>query len=35
MASALGGFSFSFYLLLGAGLLLFLAGPLVNKFMYA
>lgn len=32
--SALAGFSFSFYLLLGAGLLLLLISPLINKLMH-
>jgi POT family proton-dependent oligopeptide transporter len=34
VASALDGFTFSFYLLLGAGLVLFLAAPLINKLMH-
>jgi POT family proton-dependent oligopeptide transporter len=32
--SALSGFTFSFYLLLGAGILLFLIAPLINKLMH-
>ncbi|HCU66737.1 MAG TPA: MFS transporter [Rheinheimera sp.] len=32
--SALAGFSFSFYLLLGAGILLLLISPLINKLMH-
>ncbi len=32
--SALAGFSFSFYLLLGAGLLLLLISPFINKLMH-
>jgi POT family proton-dependent oligopeptide transporter len=32
--SALSGFTFSFYLLLGAGIVLFLAAPLVKKLMH-
>lgn len=32
--SALDGFSFSFYLLLGAGILLLLISPLINKLMH-
>jgi POT family proton-dependent oligopeptide transporter len=32
--SALGGFTFSFYLLLGAGIALFLVAPLINKLMH-
>lgn len=32
--SALTGFNFSFYLLIGAGVLLFLIAPLVNKLMH-
>lgn len=34
VASALEGFTFSFYLLLGAGILLFLIAPLINKLMH-
>jgi proton-dependent oligopeptide transporter, POT family len=34
VASALSGFTFSFYLLLGAGVLLFLIAPLINKLMH-
>ena len=34
VASALQGFTASFYLLLGAGVVLFLIGPLINKFMH-
>ncbi len=34
VASALQGFSFSFWLLLGAGILLFLIAPLVNRLMH-
>lgn len=34
VASALSGFTFSFYLLLGAGILLFLIAPLINKLMH-
>jgi POT family proton-dependent oligopeptide transporter len=34
VASALEGFTFSFYLLLGAGVLLFLIAPLINKLMH-
>lgn len=34
VASALEGFTFSFYLLLGAGVLLFLIAPLINRFMH-
>jgi POT family proton-dependent oligopeptide transporter len=32
--SALDGFSFSFYLLLGAGILLLVISPLINKLMH-
>ncbi|MDH5432834.1 MAG: peptide MFS transporter [Gammaproteobacteria bacterium] len=32
--SALAGFSFSFYLLIGAGILLFLIAPLINKLLH-
>ncbi len=32
--SALAGFTFSFYLLLGAGVVLFLIAPLINKLMH-
>jgi len=32
--SALDGFSFSFYLLLGSGVLLLLISPLLNKLMH-
>ena len=32
--SALDGFSFSFYLLLGAGIVLLLISPLINKLMH-
>ena len=32
--SALGGFTFSFQLLIGAGILLFLIAPLINKLMH-
>jgi proton-dependent oligopeptide transporter, POT family len=34
VASALNGFTFSFWLLLGAGVLLFLIAPLINKLMH-
>jgi POT family proton-dependent oligopeptide transporter len=34
VASALAGFTFSFWLLLGAGVLLFLIAPLINKLMH-
>ncbi|WP_445145970.1 peptide MFS transporter [Dyella sp. Tek66A03] len=34
VASALGGFTFSFYLLAGAGVLLFLIAPLINRLMH-
>lgn len=34
VASALSGFTFSFWLLLGAGVLLFLIAPLVNRLMH-
>jgi proton-dependent oligopeptide transporter, POT family len=34
VASSLSGFTFSFYLLLGAGILLFLIAPQVNKLMH-
>jgi POT family proton-dependent oligopeptide transporter len=34
VASALDGFTFSFYLLLGAGVVLFLIAPLINRFMH-
>ncbi len=34
VASALSGFTFSFYLLAGAGILLFLIAPLINKLMH-
>jgi POT family proton-dependent oligopeptide transporter len=34
VASALAGFSFSFYLLLGAGILLILISPFINKLMH-
>ena len=34
VASALEGFTFSFWLLLGAGVLLFLIAPLINKLMH-
>ena len=34
VASALSGFTFSFYLLLGAGILLFLISPLIAKLMH-
>ncbi len=34
VASALTGFNFSFWLLLGAGVLLFLIAPLINKLMH-
>ncbi|MDE2315305.1 MAG: MFS transporter, partial [Xanthomonadaceae bacterium] len=33
-AAALGGFTFSFWLLLGAGVLLLLIAPLVNRLMH-
>jgi proton-dependent oligopeptide transporter, POT family len=32
--SALAGFSFSFYLLLGAGIVLLVISPLINKLMH-
>jgi POT family proton-dependent oligopeptide transporter len=34
VASALGGFSFSFWLLTGGGVLLFIIGPMINKLMH-
>jgi POT family proton-dependent oligopeptide transporter len=34
VASALGGFTFSFWLLAGAGVVLFLIAPLINKLMH-
>jgi len=34
VASALSGFTFSFYLLLGAGVVLFLIAPLINRLMH-
>lgn len=34
VASALSGFTFSFWLLLGAGVVLFLIAPLINKLMH-
>jgi len=34
VTSALGGFNFSFYLLTGGGILLFLIAPLINKLMH-
>jgi POT family proton-dependent oligopeptide transporter len=34
VSSALSGFTFSFYLLLSAGILLFLIAPLINKLMH-
>lgn len=34
VASALEGFTFSFYLLLGAGVVLFLIAPLIQKLMH-
>ncbi len=34
VASALSGFTFSFYLLLGAGVVLFLIAPIIQKFMH-
>ncbi len=34
VASALAGFTFSFWLLLGAGVVLFLIAPLINKLMH-
>ena len=34
VASALGGFTFSFYLLIGAGVVLFLIAPLINRLMH-
>ena len=34
VASALSGFTFSFWLLLGAGIFLFLIAPLINKLMH-
>jgi POT family proton-dependent oligopeptide transporter len=34
VASALDGFTFSFQLLIGAGLLLFIIAPLINKLMH-
>jgi proton-dependent oligopeptide transporter, POT family len=34
VASALGGFEFSFLLLIGAGVVLFLVAPLINKLMH-
>ena len=34
VASALSGFTFSFYLLLGAGIVLFVIAPLINKLMH-
>ncbi len=34
VGSALSGFTFSFWLLLGAGILLFLIAPLINKLMH-
>jgi POT family proton-dependent oligopeptide transporter len=34
VASALEGFTFSFYLLLGAGIVLFLGAPLLNRLMH-
>jgi POT family proton-dependent oligopeptide transporter len=34
VASALEGFTFSFYLLLGAGIVLFLIAPLINRLMH-
>jgi POT family proton-dependent oligopeptide transporter len=34
VASALDGFSFSFYLLSGAGLLLFFLSPIINRLMH-
>jgi POT family proton-dependent oligopeptide transporter len=32
--SALGGYTFGFWALVGAGVLLFLIGPLINKLMH-
>jgi POT family proton-dependent oligopeptide transporter len=34
VASALGGFTFSFYLLMGAGVVLFIVAPLINRLMH-
>ena len=34
VASALDGFTFSFYLLVGAGIVLFVIAPLINKLMH-
>jgi POT family proton-dependent oligopeptide transporter len=34
VASALNGFDFSFWLLTGAGIFLFIVGPLINKLMH-
>ena len=34
VASALGGFTFSFYLLMGAGVVLFIIAPLINRLMH-
>jgi POT family proton-dependent oligopeptide transporter len=34
VTSALSGFSFSFYLLIGAGVLMFLVAPLINRLMH-
>ena len=34
VASALSGFTFSFYLLMGAGVALFIIAPLINKLMH-
>jgi POT family proton-dependent oligopeptide transporter len=34
VASALDGFTFSFWLLAGAGAFLFLIAPLINKLMH-
>lgn len=34
VSSALGGYTFGFWALLGAGALLFLVAPLINKLMH-
>ncbi len=34
MASALAGYSFGFWSLMGVGVLLFLLAPLINKLMH-
>jgi POT family proton-dependent oligopeptide transporter len=34
VASALGGYTFGFYALVGAGILLFLIAPLIQKLMH-